>query len=84
MVVLFFFEMCVVVVLLGDWLVVIYYGFYSIIVGVGVFVGNLVIGLFMSVVCCLNIDEIVWGGLILVGIVVVVGFCWLDIFILGF
>jgi Na+/melibiose symporter-like transporter len=75
---LFPFEMRTVVALSGDRLVATHYGFYSTIVGVGILIGNLAIGSLMSVAHRMNIDEIVWGGLILVGLVVVVGLYLLD------
>lgn len=80
---LFPFEMRAVVALSGDRLVATHYGFYSTIVGVGVLVGNLAIGSLMSAARRLNTDEIVWGGLILVGIVAVAGLRRLDTFTSG-
>ncbi len=77
---LFPFEMRTVVALSGDRLVATHYGFYSTIVGVGILIGNLAIGSLMSVAHRMNADEIVWGGLILVGLVAVVGLYGLDRF----
>lgn len=70
---LFPFEMRTVVALSGDRLVATHYGFYSTIVGVGILVGNLAIGSLMTAAHRLNADELVWGGLILVGVATVAG-----------
>ncbi|OSC39611.1 MDR family MFS transporter [Mycobacterium decipiens] len=75
---LFPFEMRTVVSLSGDRLVATHYGFYSSIVGVGILVGNLAIGSLMSVAHRFNADEIVWAGMILVGIVATIGLFRLD------
>lgn len=68
---LFPFEMRTVVALADDKLVATHYGFYSTIVGVGILVGNLAVGSLMSVAHRLHADELVWGGLILVGLLTV-------------
>lgn len=70
---LFPFEMRTVVALAGDRLVGTHYGFYSTIVGVGILVGNLAVGSLMSAAHRLNADELVWGGLVLVGMATVAG-----------
>ncbi|MCV7197876.1 MFS transporter [Mycobacterium angelicum] len=70
---LFPFEMRTVVALAGDRLVGTHYGFYSTIVGVGILVGNLAVGSLMSAAHRLNADELVWGGLVLVGLATVAG-----------
>lgn len=75
---LFPFEMGTVVALSGDRLVATHYGFYSTIVGVGILVGNLAVGSLMSVAHRLNADELVWGGLILVGLVTVLALRMLN------
>jgi MFS family permease len=75
---LFPFEMRTVVALSDDRLVATHYGFYSTIVGVGILVGNLAVGSLMGVAHRLNIDEMVWSGLILVGIATVLGLRRLD------
>ncbi|BBX60432.1 hypothetical protein MSHO_57770 [Mycobacterium shottsii] len=75
---LFPFEMRTVVVLAEDKLVATHYGFYSTIVGVGILVGNLAVGSLMSVAHRFGADELVWGGLILIGLAAVVGLYQLD------
>lgn len=70
---LFPFEMRTVVMLSRDRLVATHYGFYSTIVGVGILVGNLAIGTLISVGHRLNADELVWGVIILVGLITVAG-----------
>lgn len=70
---LFPFEMRTVVALSDNRRVATHYGFYSTIVGVGILVGNLGVGSLLSIARRLNADEIVWGGLILVGVVAIVG-----------
>ncbi len=75
---LFPFEMRTVVVLAEDKLVATNYGFYSTIVGVGILVGNLAVGSLMSVAHRFGADEIVWGGLILIGLATVAGLYQLD------
>jgi uncharacterized membrane protein len=67
-----------VVSLSGDRLVATHYGFYSTIVGVGILIGNLAIGALMSAAHRWNADEIVWSGIILVGLVAVIGLYQLD------
>lgn len=68
---LFPFEMRTVVALSGDKLVATHYGFYSTIVGVGILIGNPAVGFLMSMAHRLGADELVWGGLILVGLATV-------------
>jgi hypothetical protein len=51
-----------------------YYRFYSTIVGVGILVGNLAVGSLSSVAHRMNCDEIVWTGMVLIGIVTVLAF----------
>jgi hypothetical protein len=51
--------------------VVTHYGFYSTIVGIGILVGNLAVGWLMSVAHRLHADEMLWGGMILVGTVTI-------------
>jgi len=75
---LFPFEMRTVVALSDDKLVATHYGFYSTIVGVGILVGNLAVGSLMGVAHRLRADEMVWGGLILMGITTVLGLYLLD------
>ncbi|QUR69947.1 MDR family MFS transporter [Mycobacterium spongiae] len=75
---LFPFEMRTVVSLSGDRLVATHYGFYSTIVGAGILIGNVVVGSLMTVAHRVNADEIVWGSLILVGLVAAFGLSRLD------
>ncbi|CAM4177259.1 Multidrug resistance protein MdtH [Mycobacterium basiliense] len=75
---LFPFEMRTVVALSGDRLVATHYGFYSTIVGVGILVGNLGVGWLMTMAHRLNADELVWSGLVLVGLAAVAGLVRLD------
>lgn len=67
------FEMRTVVLLSGDRLVPTQYGFYSAIVGVGIIIGNLAIGAFVSVAHGATADEIIWGEMILISTIAVVG-----------
>ncbi|GAB7144691.1 MDR family MFS transporter [Mycobacterium riyadhense] len=75
---LFPFEMRAVVALSGDRMVATHYGFYSTIVGIGILVGNLAVGSLMTAAHRWNADELVWSGLILVGLVAVFGLYRLD------
>ncbi|OBK18797.1 MFS transporter [Mycobacterium asiaticum] len=76
--VLFPFEMRTVVTLSQNNRVATHYGFYSTIVGVGILVGNLVVGFLFGVAHRLHAEGMVWGALILVGIVTVAGLSRLD------
>lgn len=76
---LFPFEMRTVVALSENRLVATHYGFYSTIVGVGILAGNVLVGLLTGVAQRLNADEIVWGGMILVGLVAAAGLSGLFI-----
>ncbi|SOJ57259.1 Multidrug resistance protein MdtH [Mycobacterium simulans] len=75
---LFPFEMRAVVALSGDRMVATHYGFYSTIVGVGILVGNLAVGSLMTAAHRWDADELVWSGLILLGLVAVLGLYRLD------
>lgn len=57
----------------ADELVATHYLFYSTIVGVGILIGNLAVGSLMDVASRLDSDEILWGGLILVGLAAAAG-----------
>lgn len=63
------FEMDTVVSLADDRLVATHYGFYNTIVGVGILTGNLVTGALMQASRAIGADELVWGGLVAVGLV---------------
>ncbi|OSC41917.1 MFS transporter [Mycobacterium decipiens] len=76
--VMFPFEMRTVVALSDERLVATHQGFYSTIMGIGVLVGNLGVGSLMSVAHRFDSDEIVWGALILVGLVAAAGLYWLE------
>lgn len=75
---LFPFEMRTVVALSRNKLVATHYGFYSTIVGVGILIGNLAVGALISASHRWHADEMVWGGLALVGVITVVGLYRLD------
>ncbi len=75
---MFPFEMRTVVALANNRLVATHYGFYSSVVGLGILVGNVAVGSLMGVAHRLNVDEIVWGGLVCVGLVTVAGLRRLD------
>lgn len=63
------FEMHIVVSLANDKLVATHYGLYNTIVGIGILVGNFAIGALQGVQHHLQTDELVWGVLILVGLI---------------
>ncbi len=72
------FEMDTVVSLSGGRLVGTHYGFYNTIVGVGILVGNFATGSVMGAARHLGHSELVWGGLVLVGIVAALALRRLD------
>ncbi len=63
------FEMDTVIALAGGRLVATHYGFYNTIVGVGILAGNLATGWLMGAARQLGVDELVWAGLVLLGII---------------
>ena len=62
------FEMDTVVALSGGRLVGTHYGFYNTIVGIGILAGNLATGAAMGAARNLGVGELVWGGLVFVGV----------------
>ena len=72
------FEMDTVVSLAGGRLVATHYGFYNTIVGTGVLVGNLATGALMGAAREVGRSELVWAGLILVGIIAALALHGLD------
>lgn len=62
------FEMDTVVSLAGNRLVATHYGFYNTIVGVGILTGNLATGALLQAARDAGADELLWGGLALVGL----------------
>lgn len=72
------FEMDTVVSLSGGRLVGTHYGFYNTIVGVGILVGNFATGSVMGAARHLGHSELVWGGLVLVGIAAALALRGLD------
>ncbi|WP_262491005.1 MFS transporter [Mycobacterium simiae] len=67
------FEMHIVVSLSGDRLVATHYGFYNTIIGIGILFGNFAIGALQGTQHRLNTNELVWGVLILVGLIAAAG-----------
>ncbi|WP_207568667.1 MFS transporter [Mycolicibacterium tusciae] len=63
------FEMDTVVSLAGNRLVATHYGFYNTIVGIGILIGNLATGALLQAARDAGADELLWGGLALVGLV---------------
>ncbi|ASQ89217.1 MDR family MFS transporter [Mycobacterium intracellulare] len=63
------FEMDTVVTLAGGRLVATHYGFYNTIVGVGILAGNMATGWLIGAARQLGVGQLVWAGLVLVGIV---------------
>lgn len=72
------FEMDTVVSLSGGRLVGTHYGFYNTVVGVGILVGNFATGSVMGAARHLGRSELVWGGLVLVGIAAALALRGLD------
>lgn len=72
------FEMDTVVSLSRGRLVGTHYGFYNTIVGVGILVGNFATGSIMGAARHLGHSELVWGGLVLVGIAAALALRSLD------
>ncbi len=67
------FEMHIVASLSSGRLVATHYGFYNTIVGAGILVGNLAIGALLGAARRLDANELVWGALILVGLIAAIG-----------
>jgi MFS family permease len=72
------FEMDTVVSLAGNRLVATHYGFYNTIVGVGILAGNLATGALLQAARDAGADELLWGGLILVGVAAALALHRLD------
>lgn len=72
------FEMDTVVSLAGNRLVATHYGFYNTIVGVGILAGNLATGALLQAARDAGADELLWGGLALVGLVAALALHRLD------
>lgn len=72
------FEMETVVVLAGGRLVATHYGFYNTIVGAGILIGNLATGAAMSAARRLGAGELLWGGLVLLGVIAALALHRLD------
>lgn len=72
------FEMDTVVSLAGGRLVATHYGFYNTIVGVGILVGNLATGSLLQAARKAGADELLWGGLVVVGLIAAVALYLLD------
>lgn len=72
------FEMDMVVSLAGDRLVATHYGFYNTIVGTGVLVGNLATGALIGAARKAGLGELIWAGLVLVGIIAALALRGLD------
>jgi len=72
------FEMDTVVSLAGNRLVATHYGFYNTIVGVGILAGNLATGALLQAARDAGADELLWGGLALVGVVAALALHRLD------
>ncbi|OBJ70662.1 MFS transporter [Mycobacterium sp. 1274756.6] len=66
------FEMDTVVALAGGRLVATHYGFYNTIVGVGILAGNLTTGSILDATRQLGAAELLWVGLVLVGLIATV------------
>ncbi|MBP2452350.1 MFS transporter [Mycolicibacterium lutetiense] len=72
------FEMDTVVSLAGGRLVATHYGFYNTIVGVGILVGNLATGSLLQAARDAGADELLWGGLVMVGLIAALAIYLLD------
>jgi hypothetical protein len=72
------FEMDTVVALAGDRLVAIHYGFYNTIVGMGILAGNLATGAVMGATRQLGVGELLWAGLVLLGVLATLALHRLD------
>ncbi|MBI2696105.1 MFS transporter [Mycobacterium nebraskense] len=72
------FEMDTVVALAAGRLVATHYGFYNTIVGVGILAGNLATGAIMGATRQLGVGELLWAGLILIGIIAALALHRLD------
>lgn len=66
------FEMDTVVSLAGNRLVATHYGFYNTVVGIGILIGNLATGAILQVTRDAGVSELLWGGLLLVGVLAAV------------
>ncbi|WP_225341351.1 MFS transporter, partial [Mycobacterium sp. WUMAC-067] len=72
------FEMDTVVSLAGGRLVATHYGFYNTIVGAGILIGNLATGSIFGAAQRLSAGALVWGGLVLIGIIAAVALYRLE------
>nr|WP_244324506.1 hypothetical protein [Mycobacterium timonense] len=72
------FEMDTVVSLAGGRLVATHYGFYNTIVGLGILVGNLATGSIFGAAQGLSAGALVWGGLVLIGLIAALTLHHLD------
>lgn len=72
------FEMDTVVSLARDRLVATHYGFYNTIVGVGILAGNLATGSLLQAARNAGADELLWGGLVVVGLIAATALHLLD------
>ncbi|MCV7075776.1 MFS transporter [Mycobacterium szulgai] len=72
------FEMDMVMTLARGRLIATHYGFYNTIVGIGILLGNLATGAIMGAAKQAGVGEIVWAGMILVGIVAALALHRLD------
>lgn len=72
------FEMDTVVSLSGGRLVATHYGFYNTVVGAGILIGNLATGAIMGAERQLGGSELVWAGLVLVGVIATVALRRID------
>lgn len=72
------FEMDTIVSLAGNRLVATHYGFYNTIVGVGILAGNLATGALLQAARNAGADELLWGGLALIGLLAAMALYRLD------
>lgn len=72
------FEMDTIVSLAGNRLVATHYGFYNTIVGVGILAGNLATGALLQAARSAGADELLWGGLALIGLLAAMALYRLD------
>ncbi|KPN48130.1 MFS transporter [Mycobacterium intracellulare] len=66
------------VVSLADRLMATHYGLYNTIIGTGILVGNLATGAVIDAARRVGVDELLWAGLILIGIIAAVALNRLD------
>ncbi|MBL1076581.1 MFS transporter [Nocardia sp. 2] len=72
------FEMDTVVALSGNRLVATHYGFYNTVVGIGILAGNLATGAVLGAAHAVNLDWLVWLGLVLIGVAAAVALSRVD------